>query len=190
MHFAILMALGVSACAADPGRADAERMLNAYKAEAPIHGQTKVVLGELQSLAGEVQLLLQHPGWTDFATIIMARPGVAYVEGREVAERKTERALAAWSIRWQYSANEMLATYSGLAERSRAANERRLKQIAEERGAQIRRAEIMASAAAPWVSELGYQKLASVGAPDTGLAAFLARYYLDSLGLLRARASQ
>lgn len=182
---AILASLGASACVADAGRADADRMLTAYQNEAPIHTESKALLAELQGLADEVQLLLQHPGWTDFAAIIAARPGIAYVEGRESSEQKTERALVAWSKRWQFPAREMLARYGVLAERSRVANERRLAQIAEERTAQIRRSEIMASAAAPWVREVGYRRLGDVDAPDTGLAAFLAAYYLDPLGLLR-----
>src|SRR5436853_6934520 len=119
--------LASSGCARRPSAA--ERAMEVFKADAPIHTRSKDLLVEIQRLAAEVNLFCQHPGWPQMAEILTARPSLEYVEGSNAAARKTGQALEAWSRKWQHPSDATLARYRGLKERSGLLNQKRQQQL-------------------------------------------------------------
>jgi len=69
---------------------------------------------EAISLRFEINLLTNHPGWTDMAVIIKARPAIAHLESKEAALRKTTAALEEWSQKWDAPAQDIYQRSSSL----------------------------------------------------------------------------
>jgi hypothetical protein len=199
----LVLVTGLLGCAASSGPDPRQIALAKHEAAAQVYSDDVAQVGAFRQradvLASECNLLRGHPGWDDMARLLNSSASIEYIEGKEAATWKTRAMLAAWSRRWDASADQFLAQYKALVGSGNTMEQERFRLLAATKKHQDEWKTVKANmlvqaalAARPEATD------AILGGIDTAkqrvdeayapLGYVLARYGRDDMGLYRVGA--